>query len=89
MPAVWEPFQSDRCDHLRVTETSCCGIYEWAGQGGLFFVLRYNGQGYEETGRGLYRNARVVWDDLVHAHAQSHLSRRRTLSGEKFTRDVA
>ncbi|SEN80256.1 hypothetical protein SAMN05660976_08351 [Nonomuraea pusilla] len=72
---VWEPFQSGRSNRLRVTETSCCGAYEWVCQGGLFLVLRHTKQGYEETGRGLYRQARAVWDALVIAHLLTHGTR--------------
>ncbi|WP_219527101.1 hypothetical protein [Nonomuraea guangzhouensis] len=63
----WEPYQRAKGERLRVTETSCCGEYEWACQGGEFLILRYNGSGYEETGRGRYA-ARKVWEHLVQAH---------------------
>ncbi|MER6947078.1 hypothetical protein ABT294_23875 [Nonomuraea sp. NPDC000554] len=63
----WERFKRQG-ERLRVTETSCCGEYEWACQGGLFLVLRHGERGYEEAGRGTYRQARGVWDDLVLAH---------------------
>ncbi|MEV6150365.1 hypothetical protein AB0L53_08485 [Nonomuraea sp. NPDC052129] len=64
----WEPYQRAESERLRVTETSCCGEYEWACQGGEFLILRYNGSGYEETGRGRYAKARQVWERLVQAH---------------------
>lgn len=87
---AWEPFQSKRSDRIRVKETSCCGAYEWVCQGGLFLVLRHTGRGYEETGRGLYRQARAVWDDLVLAHARSHSpSRASGPSDTKPERDAA
>ncbi|GAB1819320.1 hypothetical protein HerbRD11066_24840 [Herbidospora sp. RD11066] len=70
---VWVPFQSTRGDRLRVSETACCGVYEWACQGGVYFILRYTKKnGYEETGRGLYREARALWDDLAIAHKLTH-----------------
>lgn len=52
----------------RVTETSCCGIYEWCSEGGRYFVLRQGEGGYEETGRGLHADARPIWDSLVQGH---------------------
>jgi hypothetical protein len=52
-----------------VTETSCCGEYEWASEAGQYFVLREaRDGGYEEIGRGLYANARRVWNELISAH---------------------
>lgn len=68
-PVLWEPYT--RSDRIRITETSCCGAYEWACQGGQFLILRFAGPGYEETARGLYRQAREAWEDLVHAHASA------------------
>ncbi|GAA3660929.1 hypothetical protein GCM10022224_025440 [Nonomuraea antimicrobica] len=60
-------------DRIRITETSCCGAYEWACQGGQFLILRARcPEGYEETGRGLYRQARSVWDLLISAHENEH-----------------
>ncbi|MEU8356305.1 hypothetical protein AB0C27_09855 [Nonomuraea sp. NPDC048882] len=51
----WEPYTPGSV--LRVTHTSCCGLYEFASGGGTFFVLRHTGDGYEETGRGRHRKA--------------------------------
>jgi hypothetical protein len=54
---------------VRVTETSCCGAYEWACQGGQFLILRQGRDDrYEETARGSYGEARAVWDRLVQHH---------------------
>jgi hypothetical protein len=65
---MWELYRSRGL--LRVRETSCCGLYEWASEGGVFFVLRYvKGVGYQETGRGRYRDAREVWARLIAEHA--------------------
>ncbi|MER6944313.1 hypothetical protein ABT294_09845 [Nonomuraea sp. NPDC000554] len=63
----WEPFER-LGERLRVTETSCCGEYEWVCQGGQYLVLRHGERGYEEAGRGTYRQARDLWDELVHRH---------------------
>lgn len=58
---------------MRITETSCCGAYEWACQGGQFLILRAkHPNGYEETGRGLYKQARAVWTVLISEHAREH-----------------
>ncbi|MFC5833266.1 hypothetical protein [Nonomuraea insulae] len=52
-----------------MTETSCCGEYEWCCEAGQFFVLRHTeGVGYEETGRGHRAAARLVWAALVGTH---------------------
>lgn len=60
-------------DRLRITETSCCGAYEWACQGGQFLILRAKDiKGFEETGRGLHKQARLVWDALVAEHENEH-----------------
>ncbi|GAA2220604.1 hypothetical protein GCM10009850_122480 [Nonomuraea monospora] len=62
----WEPYLRPRRDHLRIIETSCCGVYEWAGQGGQFLILRAaESEGHEETGRGRYKHARRVWMRLI------------------------
>lgn len=67
----WEPYVS--CDRLRVIETSCCGAFEWACQGGQYLVLRERpGGGFEEAGRGRYAVARRVWQDLVVEHHARH-----------------
>ena len=58
---------------MRITETSCCGAYEWACQGGQFLILRAKQpEGYQETGRGPYRQARSIWLTLLTEHAQEH-----------------
>ena len=64
---AWEPYMP-RSANLRVTETSCCGTYEWCSEGGQFLVLRYNGKCYEEAARGRYAEARLVWNKLVQGH---------------------
>ncbi|WP_143591729.1 hypothetical protein [Thermoactinospora rubra] len=77
-PVLWEPHQP-RCQRVRVIETSCCGEYEWCGEGGQYFVLRYTKQrGYEEAGRGLYREARETWEKLI----QQHVHRAKAFSGD-------
>jgi hypothetical protein len=62
----WAPYFSR--GPLRVRETSCCGIYEWASEGGQYFVLRRTGDDYEESGRGRYGEARPVWARLLSDH---------------------
>ncbi|GGP02634.1 hypothetical protein LDL08_13120 [Nonomuraea glycinis] len=72
---MWEPYQPGY-GRLRVTETSCCGAFEWVCQGGLFVILRSMGNGDEETGRGVYSETRAVWDKLVFAHhSENHAPR--------------
>ncbi len=90
MTRFWEPYQSWG-NRLRVTETSCCGKYEWACQGGLFLILRHSViGGYEEAGRGRYREARALWDELIHEHDQKHHRRAMaTLASKKLKRNVA
>ena len=67
----WEPYVSH--GRVRVIETSCCGAYEWASSGGEYLVLRsMEGGGHEEAGRGLYMNARLVWNELVIEHRRGH-----------------
>jgi hypothetical protein len=69
---VWEPYTPGSV--LRVSHTSCCGLYEWAAEGGQFFVLRSAGDsGYEETGRGRYRQALDVYIALAEALRGEHL----------------
>lgn len=60
-------------------ETSCCGAYEWAAQGGHFLILRPTREPghYEETARGLHRQAREVWTRLVASHTLQHHNERR------------
>lgn len=70
---AWEPYE--RRERIRITETSCCGAFEWACQGGLYFILRTTERGTEEAARGLYRQARNVWESLVLAHALDHMDR--------------
>ncbi|PRX61440.1 hypothetical protein B0I32_115295 [Nonomuraea fuscirosea] len=73
-PVQWEPYRRRPRDRIRIRETSCCGAYEWAAQGGLFLILRSAARPgrYEETGRGLYRQAREVWEALQNYHALQH-----------------
>ncbi|UBU16447.1 hypothetical protein [Nonomuraea gerenzanensis] len=61
---------------LRVRHTSCCGLYEFASGGGVFFVLRRSGDRYEETNRGRYRQALNTYIALVKRHHAEHLSRK-------------
>lgn len=69
----WEPYLRPRNDHIRITETSCCGAYEWASQGGQFFVLRAaESEGYEEAGRGRYTHAREIWMMLIAEFEKEH-----------------
>ncbi|GGP05438.1 hypothetical protein GCM10012278_24970 [Nonomuraea glycinis] len=69
----WEPYLRPRGDHIRIKETSCCGVYEWASQGGQFFVLRaVYPEGYEEAGRGCYKHAREVWVMLIAGFEKRH-----------------
>ena len=68
----WVPFEPTST--VRVRETSCCGQYEWASQGGVFFVLQRTADGLLETSRGQYRSARQEWDRLVEEHRISHLT---------------
>lgn len=50
-------------------QMSCCGEYEWCAEAGQYYVLRYTPtRGYEEFGRGLYRDARKIWDALTERH---------------------
>lgn len=69
----WEPYLRPRTDHIRITETSCCGVYEWADQGGQFLVLRAAPiEGYEEAGRGRYKHAREIWMLLIAEFEKEH-----------------
>ncbi|SEN11422.1 hypothetical protein [Nonomuraea pusilla] len=66
-------------DRIRIIETSCCGAYEWACQGGQFLILRAKDpEGFEETGRGLHKQARLIWDALIAEHENEH--RRKNMS---------
>ncbi|MEV0306556.1 hypothetical protein [Nonomuraea fuscirosea] len=61
---------------LRVTHTSCCGLLEFASEGGAFFVLRrICGGRDEETGRGHYRQAFDIYVALAEAHQAEHQRR--------------
>ena len=72
----WEPYESPGSGILRVGHTSCCGLYELASLGGQFFVLRPSEEnGYEETGRGVYRKAVAAYVALVKQHRRHHLRR--------------
>ncbi|MET8863613.1 hypothetical protein ABZW11_11705 [Nonomuraea sp. NPDC004580] len=71
----WEPHVPSSDRPVRVTETSCCGAYEWCCEAGRFFVLRHtDNNGYKETGRGRYPDARQVWTTLVKAHQHERAS---------------
>lgn len=70
----WEPHRP-RSTRVRVIETSCCGLYEWCGEGGQYYVLRRTADGHEEAGRGLYREAREVWTALVSGLREAGLPR--------------
>ncbi len=67
---MWEPLDESR-GQVRVSETSCCGAYEFVCQGGEFLVVRHNEDGeYEETGRGRHVKAFPVWCALVAEHME-------------------
>lgn len=71
---TWEPYRPSGV--LRVTHTSCCGMYEFASRGGTFFVLRHvGGARYEETGRGRYPIALAAYIALVKQHHADHRGR--------------
>lgn len=72
---AWEPARDPGGGVIRVRYTACCGAYELASLGGEYFVLRPAGDGYEETGRGIYRKAVTVYLALVQAHRAEHRSR--------------
>jgi hypothetical protein len=64
----WQTYEP-RADRPRVRQTSCCGAYELASEGGQYFVLRpAEGGRYEETGRGLYAHAAAVYAQLASQH---------------------
>ncbi|MEU4576868.1 hypothetical protein [Nonomuraea sp. NPDC023979] len=78
---TWIPFVP--AGTVRIRETSCCGIYEWASQGGLFFVLQRTADGLLETARGQYRFARQKWDHLLEEHRKTHLPMVRKVGAQK------
>jgi hypothetical protein len=81
---AWVPYQPIG-NLLRVSHTSCCGRFEWASEGGQFFVLRStSGGGYEETGRGRYRQAMDVYIALAERHRDEHLRRGETAEPDTF-----
>ncbi|MEU4229635.1 hypothetical protein AB0F17_35515 [Nonomuraea sp. NPDC026600] len=86
-PAIeieWKPYTPSGCVQ-RVTHTSCCGLYEWSAEGGHFLVLRPTSDGgYEESGRGLYRQALDVYIALAEAHRAEHLRRRERPEPDDF-----
>jgi hypothetical protein len=68
---AWEPYVSH--GRVRVIETSCCGAYEWACEGGQYLVLRDDRHGgHQEAGRGRYVDARLVWHELILEHRGRH-----------------
>ncbi len=80
----WVPYKPTG-GKLRVTHTSCCGRYEFASEGGHFFVLRPIADDcYEETGRGLYRQALDAYIALAERHRDEHWSRRERPQPDTF-----
>ncbi|MFI7643276.1 hypothetical protein [Nonomuraea sp. NPDC049400] len=79
----WTPYRPTG-SQLRVSHTSCCGQYEWASEGGRFFVLRSTNDGYEETGRGLYKQAMEVYIALAEHHRDKHLRHRERSEPDSF-----
>ncbi|MEQ4723748.1 hypothetical protein [Nonomuraea sp. B19D2] len=70
---TWEPYTSGRGAVLRVRDTSCCGVYDLASEGGQYLILRKDGkEGYEETARGVHANAVAAYIALVQKHLQTH-----------------
>ncbi|TDC11384.1 hypothetical protein E1267_00055 [Nonomuraea longispora] len=68
---TWES-HTPRGSRLRIHETSCCGEYELASEGGEYFVLRWTkNSAYEETSRGIYGRAAQAWRALAEAHVCS------------------
>ncbi|MBT2232781.1 hypothetical protein [Nonomuraea sp. NEAU-A123] len=82
-PFRWVPYRTVG-SQLRVSHTSCCGLWEWASEGGQFFVLRRTGDCYEETGRGLYRQALDIYIALAEAHHAEHLRHGETPEPDTF-----
>jgi hypothetical protein len=65
----WEPHVPRSPRGARIHKTSCCGEYEFASEGGEYFVLRSaRGGKYQEVGRGLYANALEVWKYFIACH---------------------
>ncbi|MEO3806655.1 hypothetical protein [Nonomuraea sp. B1E8] len=84
MDVVWEAYKPTG-GILRISYTSCCGALELASEGGHFFVLRSAGDGgYEETGRGLYRQAIDLYIALAERHRDEHLHRREKPAPDAF-----
>ncbi|WP_433435392.1 hypothetical protein [Nonomuraea sp. CA-141351] len=72
----WMPYVSHG-GILRIGDTSCCGRYELASEGGQFFVLRHTDDGYEETGRGRAHPKVVeIYTALVIEHHNDKHARR-------------
>lgn len=63
----WEPY-IPRGPQMRIAETSCCGEYELASEGGQYLVLRRTAGVYEETGRGRYVYATALYILLTSWH---------------------
>lgn len=72
---TWDPYEARTPRPARVSEWSCCDAYEWCSEAGQYFTRRRTETGYEETGRGIYAKARLIWDELVDEHKQSHCGR--------------
>jgi hypothetical protein len=64
---TWQPFVP-RADRLRIADTSCCGAYELASEGGQYFVLKPEGDGHMETGRGTHAHAAGIFTRLAAHH---------------------
>ncbi|MEO3797780.1 hypothetical protein ABGB14_46930 [Nonomuraea sp. B10E15] len=84
---VWETYNPTG-GTLRISYTSCCGAFELASEGGHFFVLRSTGDGgYEETGRGLHRQAMDLYITLAERHRDEHLRRGERPEPDTFLQD--
>ncbi|NRQ39808.1 hypothetical protein HII36_49470 [Nonomuraea sp. NN258] len=55
---------------LRTIDTSCCGEYELACEGGEYLVLRWTGEGekQQEAARGVFPHAKAVFNELSLGH---------------------
>ncbi|WP_433437884.1 hypothetical protein [Nonomuraea sp. CA-141351] len=71
----WEP-HIPHGPRLRVVAVSCCDKYQLCSEAGQYFILRRAGDGYEETGRGVYAKAVQLWNTLTirHQHAERDAS---------------